>query len=84
MAHRGAGCWEIRLSGSRRGRSTTKTMEQILWHRRETRRLTLNTNLFLQSWESPVYSNMVLERLARRVAASFKRQLFPSNFSRCA
>ena len=30
--------WEIRLSGSERGRGTTMTKEEILWHRRESRR----------------------------------------------
>jgi hypothetical protein len=32
-------------------------MEEILWHRRETRRQTENTKLILQPGESPVYSN---------------------------
>jgi len=34
MIERGAGCWEIRLSGSERGRVTTRAMGEILWHRR--------------------------------------------------
>ncbi len=38
MADRGAGCWESRLSGSERGWSATLDMDEILWHRRETRR----------------------------------------------
>ncbi len=32
-------------------------MDEILWHRRETRRQTENTKLILQPGESPVYSN---------------------------
>ena len=35
-------------------------MDEILWHRRESRRQTENTNLVLQSWESPAYSKMIL------------------------
>jgi len=31
-------------------------MDEILWHRRESRRLTEKTNFVLQSWESPAYS----------------------------
>jgi hypothetical protein len=34
MTDRGAGCWEIRLSGSVRGWVTTQIMGEILWHRR--------------------------------------------------
>jgi len=47
MTDWGAGCWESRLSGSERGWSATRVMEEILWHRRESRRQTENTNLFL-------------------------------------
>ena len=32
-------------------------MDEILWHRRETRRQTEKTNLILQPRESPAYSN---------------------------
>jgi hypothetical protein len=32
--------WESRLSGSVRGWVTTQAMDEILWHRRETRRPT--------------------------------------------
>ncbi len=32
-------------------------MDGILWHRRESRRPTENTNFILQSGESPAYSN---------------------------
>jgi hypothetical protein len=46
MTNRRAGCWESRLSGSERGWSATRVMEEILWHRQETRRQTENTNLF--------------------------------------
>jgi hypothetical protein len=59
MTNRGAGCWESRLSGSARGWSATRVMEEILWHRRESRRPTENTNLFLSPEESPAYSNIV-------------------------
>ena len=43
--------WEIRLSGSERGRGTTEGMAEIKWHRRETRRQTEKTNLDLQLWK---------------------------------
>jgi hypothetical protein len=33
-------------------------MDEILWHRRESRRQTEKTNLILESWESPVYSKI--------------------------
>jgi len=56
MIERGAGCWESRLSGSERDRVTTRAMGEILWHRRETRRKTENTNVALRSGECPVYS----------------------------
>jgi hypothetical protein len=32
-------------------------MEKILWHRRESRRKTEKTNIFLQPREAPAYSN---------------------------
>ena len=48
--------WESRLSGSARGWGATRTMGEILWHRRETRRQTEKTNLTLKPGESPVYS----------------------------
>jgi hypothetical protein len=38
------------------GREFNGDMEEILWHRRETRRQTEKTNLLLQFPESPVYS----------------------------
>jgi len=56
MTERGAGCWESRLSGSARGRVATWTTGEIMWHRRETRRQTENTNIALPSGECPVYS----------------------------
>jgi len=31
-------------------------MEKILWHRRESRRKTEKTNIFLLPWEVPAYS----------------------------
>jgi len=31
-------------------------MERILWHRRESRRKTEKTNIFLQPWEASAYS----------------------------
>jgi hypothetical protein len=39
--------WESRLSGSERGRVATWTTGEIMWHRRETRRQTENTNVAL-------------------------------------
>ena len=48
--------WESCLSGSVRGWSATLGMEAILWHRRETRRITEKTNRFLNRGESPSYS----------------------------
>ena len=59
MTNRGAGCWENRLSGSKRGWSATLDMDEILWHRWETRRQTENTNFILCLGESPAYSNTV-------------------------
>ena len=40
--------WESRLSGSVRGRSATASMDEILWHRRKSRRQTEKTNIVLQ------------------------------------
>ena len=54
--------WESRLSGSVRGRRATEGMEKILWHRRESRRKTEKTNIFLQPREAPAYSKMIDER----------------------
>ncbi len=65
MTDRGAGCWESRLSGSERGWSATLDMDEILWHRRETRRKTENTNIILCRGESPAYSNTV-QRIRQR------------------
>ena len=48
--------WESCLSGSMRGRRATEGMEKILWHRRESRRKTEKTNIFLQPREAPAYS----------------------------
>ena len=59
MTDRGAGCWEIRLSGSVRGWVTTQIMGEILWHRRETRRQTEKTNFILTSGKFPAYSNLL-------------------------
>ena len=50
--------WESHLSGSVRAWSATPNMDEILWHRRETRRLTENTNVILSLEESPGYSNI--------------------------
>ena len=59
--------WESRLSGSVRGRRTTAGMEKIMWHRRESRRRTEKTNIFLQPWEAPAYSKSEEgEKLGRR------------------
>jgi hypothetical protein len=48
--------WESCLSGSVRGRRANEGMEKILWHRRESRRKTEKTNIFLQPREAPAYS----------------------------
>jgi hypothetical protein len=53
--------WESRLSGSVRGRRATEGMEKILWHRRESRRKTEKTNIFLQPREAPAYSKILPE-----------------------
>jgi hypothetical protein len=44
------------------GREFNGDMEEILWHRRETRRQTEKTNLLLQFPESPVYSKTAMDR----------------------
>jgi len=38
------------------GQENNLGMEKILWHRRESRRKTEKTNIFLQPWEAPAYS----------------------------
>jgi hypothetical protein len=38
------------------GQESNCGMEQILWHRRESRRQTEKTNMFLQPWKAPAYS----------------------------
>ncbi len=43
-------------------------MDEILWHRRETRRQTDKTKLILQPGESPVYSNSPEKGLPAEVA----------------
>ena len=48
--------WESCLSGSVRDWVTTQITGVILWHRRETRRQTENTNITLKPGESPIYS----------------------------
>jgi hypothetical protein len=57
---------EGRLSGSVRGRRATEGMEKILWHRRESRRKTEKTNIFLQPREAPAYSKNINLRLCQR------------------
>ena len=39
------------------GQESNWGMEKILWHRRESRRETEKTNIFLQPREAPAYSN---------------------------
>ena len=63
--------WESRLSGSVRAWSATLNMDEILWHRRETRRLTENTNVILSLEESPGYSNKKSRPDRRGYAAFF-------------
>jgi len=41
----------------REGLESNLDMDEIVWHRRETRRQTEKTNLILQPGESPAYSN---------------------------
>jgi hypothetical protein len=41
----------------REGLENNVGMDEIAWHRRETRRQTEKTNLILQPGESPAYSN---------------------------
>ena len=38
------------------GQGNNHEQDDILWHRRESRRTTEKTNLVLPSWESPAYS----------------------------
>ena len=38
------------------GQENNRGMEKILWHRRESRRKTEKTNIFLQPWEASAYS----------------------------
>jgi hypothetical protein len=40
------------------GQESNWGMEKILWHRRESRRETEKTNIFLQPREAPAYSNL--------------------------
>jgi hypothetical protein len=78
MIERGAGCWEIRLSGSVRGRVATRAMGEILWHRRETRRETENTNFALQPRGAPdlLEGNLAMLPVVREPR---KREALPSN-----
>jgi hypothetical protein len=48
-------------------------MEEILWHRRESRRQTEKTNIFLQPREAPAYSKggMRVTSYVLRVARSW-------------
>jgi len=48
--------WESRLSGSKRGWPTTRTMGEVMWHRWETRRPTENANFAIPFGECPAYS----------------------------
>jgi len=47
-------------------------MEKILWHRRESRRKTEKTNVFLQPWKAPAYSK---SREARKLGSREARKL---------
>jgi hypothetical protein len=40
------------------GQESNWGMEKILWHRRESRRKTEKTNIFLQPREAPAYSKV--------------------------
>ena len=68
--------WESCLSGSERGWSATLVMGAILWHRRETRRITEKTNRFLSRGETPSYSKIGHVRICGGCA--LKRMKFSS------
>jgi hypothetical protein len=56
-------------------------MEEILWHRRESRRKTEKTNIFLQPWEAPAYSKkwvpyfLVLQQCENRLFQITNKQI---------
>jgi len=45
------------------GQEFNRSMDEILWHRRESRRQTENTNIVLQLWETPAYSKVTWQWL---------------------
>jgi hypothetical protein len=71
--------WESRLSGSARGRVATRTTGEIMWHRRETRRLTENTNFALPSGECPVYSKPRCPRDSAILHTTATREMMAPN-----
>ena len=42
------------------GQESNQGMEEILWHRRESRRKMEKTNVFLQPWQAPAYSKRLV------------------------
>ena len=70
---------ESRKHGSGRGAGANGCMDEILWHRRETRRKTEKTNLILQHLKKPVYSTR--GKFTDKIAAKVCRQNFSNKFS---
>ncbi len=68
------------LVRSERGWRATLDMDEILWHRRETRRQTENTNVILCRGESPAYSNTV-QRISQKAANGKNRPRVCENVS---
>ena len=57
------------------GQESNWGMEKILWHRRESRRETEKTNIFLQPREAPAYSNVEPEKVPVRYPTNCGRRL---------
>ena len=49
-------------------------MDEILWHRRESRRPTEKTNIVLELRETPAYSNLILSKRCRKSAIEARKQ----------
>ena len=58
MNTRRAGCMGNPLVRFCEGQEYNCDMDEILWHRRESRRKTEKTNFILQSREAPAYSKI--------------------------
>ena len=61
------------------GREFNGDMEEILWHRRETRRQTEKTNLSLQPWKAPVYSTTIIKATRMKRGMSIIATTMPMN-----